>query len=191
MSTTGNPENQSAINSAENDTPKSHRGINDASSDQPLQYNETTATEHDGRNDVEPSNLDNILRNEKKTSRPADAQGVHVEEQPGDSGPGTLLEKTVTSVSDKPYSVFTPRQKRFIILASSIGTFISPLTSAIYFPALNTIASDLHVSISQINLTITIYMVIMRATFPPRAMQIQPVLINAPDLPGSSAYLHW
>jgi hypothetical protein len=166
MSSTGNPENQSAINSAEKDSPKSHRGINDAFSDQPLQYNETTTTEHDGGNDIEPSNLGNILRNEKKMSKPADAQGVHVEEQPGDSGPGTLLEKTVTSVSDKPYSVFTPRQKRFIILASSIGTFISPLTSAIYFPALNTIASDLHVSISQINLTITIYMVCAPAFFP-------------------------
>jgi hypothetical protein len=159
MSTTGNPENQSAINSAEKDSPNTNRCINDASSDQPLQYNEKTATERDSRKDIEPSNLDDIARNEKQTRKPAGAEGVQVEEQPGDSGPGTVLENTETSASDKPYSVFTPRQKRFIILASSIGTFISPLTSAIYFPALNTIASDLHVSISQINLTITIYMV--------------------------------
>jgi hypothetical protein len=80
-------------------------------------------------------------------------------EQSDDSQPNNVLKKTTTSASDKPYSIFTPWQKRFIILAASTGSFISPLTSNIYFPALNTIASDLHVSISQINLTITTYMV--------------------------------
>jgi hypothetical protein len=80
-------------------------------------------------------------------------------EQSDDSQPTDVLKKTTTSASDKPYSIFTPWQKRFIILAASTGSFISPLTSNIYFPALNTIASDLHVSISQINLTITTYMV--------------------------------
>lgn len=72
---------------------------------------------------------------------------------------GGQLEKAATSASDKPYSAFTPWQKRFIILAASTGSFISPLTTNIYFPALNTIASSLHVSISDVNLTITTYMV--------------------------------
>ena len=73
------------------------------------------------------------------------------------------LEKATTSANDKPYSTFTPWQKRFIVLAASTGSFISPLTTNIYFPALNTIASSLHVSISDINLSITTYMVRLEA----------------------------
>lgn len=69
------------------------------------------------------------------------------------------LEKAITSASDKPYSTFTIWQKRFIILSASVGSFISPLTTNIYFPALNTIASELHVSITAVNLSITTYMV--------------------------------
>ena len=57
------------------------------------------------------------------------------------------------------YSVFSVRQKKMILLAGSFAAFFSPLSSNVYFPALNTIAKDLHVSISQINLTVTTYQV--------------------------------
>ena len=57
------------------------------------------------------------------------------------------------------YSVFTVRQKKMILVAGSFAAFFSPLSSNVYFPALNTIAEDLHVSISQINLTVTTYQV--------------------------------
>lgn len=57
------------------------------------------------------------------------------------------------------YSVFTVRQKKMILIAGSFVAFFSPLSSNVYFPALNTIAEDLHVSISQINLTVTTYQV--------------------------------
>ncbi|KAJ5354391.1 uncharacterized protein N7496_012824 [Penicillium cataractarum] len=59
----------------------------------------------------------------------------------------------------KPYSVFTNTQKRLIILAAAIASTFSPLSANIYFPALNSIAKDLGVSPSQINLTITTYMI--------------------------------
>jgi citrate synthase len=62
-------------------------------------------------------------------------------------------------VSQKPYSIFTKSQKRLIILAAAIASTFSPLSANIYFPALNSIAQDLKVSPSQINLTITTYMV--------------------------------
>jgi hypothetical protein len=175
MSRTGNSENQSAVKRAENDI----QTRNDFSSEQPLQCNEKTATEHNGRNDIETSNPDDAVISEKETSKPAGADSVQADtdqsekEQSDDSGPANPLKKTATSASDKPYSVFTPWQKRFIILASSVGTFISPLTTNIYFPALNTIASDLHVSISQINLTITTYMV-CASSFHPSAMHVSP-----------------
>lgn len=54
---------------------------------------------------------------------------------------------------------FTPSQKRLIVLAASLASAFSPLSSNIYYPALNSLASDLHVTPSQINLTITTYMV--------------------------------
>lgn len=63
------------------------------------------------------------------------------------------------TASDSRYSVFTKNQKRCIILAAALASAFSPLSANIYYPALNSIAKDLHVSPSQINLTITTYMV--------------------------------
>lgn len=57
------------------------------------------------------------------------------------------------------YSVFTVNQKRSIILTVSMAAFFSPLSSSIYYPSLPTIALDLHVSNSQINLTVTTYLI--------------------------------
>ncbi|PWY72139.1 MFS general substrate transporter [Aspergillus sclerotioniger CBS 115572] len=57
-----------------------------------------------------------------------------------------------------PYSAFTTAQKRLIILAAALASSFSPLSANIYYPALNSIAADLGVSSSQINLTITTYM---------------------------------
>ncbi|KAF2087259.1 MFS general substrate transporter [Saccharata proteae CBS 121410] len=57
------------------------------------------------------------------------------------------------------HSVFTPRQKAFIVTIASIAALFSPLTANIYFPALNRVANDLHVSTEQINLTVTAYMI--------------------------------
>ena len=61
--------------------------------------------------------------------------------------------------STAPYSAFSTRQKRLIILAAALISSFSPLSANIYYPALNSIAKDLRVSPSQINLTITTYMV--------------------------------
>ena len=60
---------------------------------------------------------------------------------------------------DKPYSAFTRRKKILIVLCATLGGLFSPFTTNIYFPALSTIADDLNVSISQVNLTITTYMI--------------------------------
>lgn len=62
-------------------------------------------------------------------------------------------------VAEVDYSVFTRSQKRFIVFMASWAGFFSPVSSQIYFPALNTLAKDLHVSNSLINLTLTSYMV--------------------------------
>lgn len=57
------------------------------------------------------------------------------------------------------FSTFTTGQKRAIVAMGSLAAFFSPLSSSIYFPALDTIASALGVSVSKINLTVTTYLV--------------------------------
>ena len=65
-----------------------------------------------------------------------------------------------TASSGAPlHSVFTKNQKRFIVFMASWGGFFSAVSSNIYFPALNSLAADLHVSNGLINLTLTSYMV--------------------------------
>lgn len=61
--------------------------------------------------------------------------------------------------SESLFSVFTLTEKKFIILTISFIGLVSPLSASIYFPAINTLAKDLHVSTSDINLTVTTYLV--------------------------------
>ncbi|KAM3074587.1 hypothetical protein ACMFMG_008016 [Clarireedia jacksonii] len=69
-------------------------------------------------------------------------------------------EKIPMTEQDVPYSSFTLWEKRFIVLIATVASFFSPFTTQIYFPATTTIAKDLHVSNSKVNLTITTYMVL-------------------------------
>ena len=57
------------------------------------------------------------------------------------------------------HTVFSRNQKRFIVFMAAWGGFFSTVSAGIYFPALNSLAADLKVSNSLINLTITSYMV--------------------------------
>ncbi|KAJ6172531.1 hypothetical protein N7470_001598 [Penicillium chermesinum] len=63
------------------------------------------------------------------------------------------------AVGDVDYSIFPSSQRRFIVFMASWAGFFSPVSSQNYFPALNTLAKDLHVSNSLINLTLTSYMI--------------------------------
>ena len=68
----------------------------------------------------------------------------------------------ISHISQPPaeeWSVFTKRQKIMIIFFTSCGGFFSPVSSAIYFPAIQTLARDFDKSTSLINLTITTYMI--------------------------------
>jgi hypothetical protein len=60
---------------------------------------------------------------------------------------------------EPPFSTFTHTQKKLIVLTISFIGLLSPLSASIYFPAINTLANDLHVSITDINLTVTTYLV--------------------------------
>jgi hypothetical protein len=81
-----------------------------------------------------------------------DRTEAHRDSEPAETTP--LLAPPIA-----PYSVFSTTQKRLIILTAALTSSFSPLSANIYYPALNSIAKDLRVSPSQINLTITTYMV--------------------------------
>lgn len=57
------------------------------------------------------------------------------------------------------FSVFSVNEKRAMVMVGSLASFFSPLSSSIYFPALDTIATALSVSTSKIDLTVTTYLV--------------------------------
>ncbi|KAI0595705.1 major facilitator superfamily transporter [Biscogniauxia sp. FL1348] len=83
------------------------------------------------------------------------------EEKQGDTEPPS--EAQVVNTQPK-YSVLTTFQKRGIVMAAAAGAFFSPLSGQIYFPALNLLSKDLHVSSDQINLTVTTYMIFQGIT---------------------------
>ena len=60
---------------------------------------------------------------------------------------------------EPPFSVFSARERNFLVMMASLAALFSPLSANIYYPALNTLSTDLHVSLSKINLTITTYLV--------------------------------
>ncbi|XXG94772.1 galactokinase [Hypoxylon texense] len=62
------------------------------------------------------------------------------------------------------YSAFSDWEKRGIVLGSAIGAFFSPLTAQIYLPALTVLAKEFNVTVSQINLTVTTYMIFQGLT---------------------------
>lgn len=66
---------------------------------------------------------------------------------------------TDPSKDEAPFSVFSNVEKRVYVYIASLAAFTSPVATSIYFPALNILASDLHTSLANINLTITTYMV--------------------------------
>jgi Na+/melibiose symporter-like transporter len=89
---------------------------------------------------------------------------IPVEELPTNSDASSIpLESRVNSLQDlekAPYHIFTKRQKWVLVYIVSLAAMFSPLSSNIYFPAINTIATDLDTSTSLVALTVTVYMVV-------------------------------
>lgn len=66
----------------------------------------------------------------------------------------------VRSAPEAPYSAFSLWQKRWIILLAAFTGMFSPMSSFIFYPAIKSIAEDLGVTVSLINLAVTTYMVV-------------------------------
>lgn len=78
---------------------------------------------------------------------------------PTDSVPA-INDNTTNNTHQPPYSVFTKRQKRFVVLLCAVAGFFSPFSAYTYFPALEYIADDLNTTIKLLNLTITAYLIV-------------------------------
>ncbi len=87
--------------------------------------------------------------------------GLNLERSPTarDEPPEGLGAVATTSNVGPMHSVFSKNQKRFIVVMASWAGFFSPVSANIYFPALNSLARDLGVTSTLINLTLTSYMV--------------------------------
>lgn len=59
-----------------------------------------------------------------------------------------------------PYSVFTRMERWIITVIMGFALFFSPMTANVYFPAMRVLAQATHVSLQEINLTITAYVVL-------------------------------
>lgn len=81
----------------------------------------------------------------------------------GAAASGLPLETVQSSVPAR-YSVYTLWEKRWIVLAVSAAAFFSPVTAQIYLPALNVIAADFRITATQVNLTMTTYMILQGIT---------------------------
>ncbi|KAK5192923.1 hypothetical protein LTR20_007314 [Exophiala xenobiotica] len=122
----------------------------------PIQQHSEPAIKQDigGSNDTSTVDLEKGKTTPAQDSASAEQLDDH---QKQETQPPTNQNHDVGA--DKPYSAFTQRQKILIVLCATLGGLFSPFTTNIYFPALSTIADDLSVSISQVNLTITTYMI--------------------------------
>ena len=69
------------------------------------------------------------------------------------------LEALHRTPSGPAYSVFSSRQRQFIVLMVACAGFFSPLSANIYFLALNALSADLKVSNELINLSLTSFMI--------------------------------
>ncbi|KAK4514264.1 uncharacterized protein ATC70_001855 [Mucor velutinosus] len=80
------------------------------------------------------------------------SENVHIEQVVNEQ------EEALPSVVE-PYSIFTKRKKAVIVGIASCSALFSPLSSNVYYPAIQVIQKEMHTTINMINLTITMYMV--------------------------------
>ncbi|KAI5458807.1 major facilitator superfamily domain-containing protein [Mariannaea sp. PMI_226] len=108
--------------------------------------NETTKADRDVASDGSKPGL-GCQKGEKEEATPL-GDGSKVEQRVG-----------LEDLPSPPYTIFKHYEKAGIIVLVSFLAMISPLSSTAYFPALTSIAEDLNVSISLVNLTVTTYLI--------------------------------
>ncbi|KAM3582225.1 hypothetical protein VKS41_005656 [Umbelopsis sp. WA50703] len=64
-----------------------------------------------------------------------------------------------TKSSQVPYCIFSKQKKWSIVIMAAVATFISPLTANIFLPAMNSMQETLNISVTEIKLGVTVYMI--------------------------------
>lgn len=134
----------------------------------------------DGSNETQiiPTGDTKAIENGVASASDPDTADSHETTQSPNKEPPS--ERPIESVpSSEDYSVLTPTQKKLVIVTVSFASVFSPMATAIYCkvdfldvvemlltlksldPSLTTIAKDLHVSDSQINITVTLFLVLI------------------------------
>lgn len=62
------------------------------------------------------------------------------------------------------YSVFSRKEKRWLVFIAAFAAMFSPLSSFVFYPAITSIANDLGVTVTLVNLAITTYMIVSGIT---------------------------
>lgn len=81
----------------------------------------------------------------------------------GEKQNNNLAESTTSDIDNNQrqvYSAFSRREKRWIVFLVAYAGLFSPLSSFIYYPGLVPIAEDLNVTLENVNLSITSYMIV-------------------------------
>lgn len=104
-----------------------------------------------------------IDKQNKKLIMSADPAATAQKTEPGSLPDQPKLESPTneaTATDDEPWSIWSSRGKRAILLGASFAAMLSPLASNIYFPALEPIAHDLGVSASLVNMSISTFILL-------------------------------
>ncbi|RJE23169.1 Sugar and other transporter [Aspergillus sclerotialis] len=72
----------------------------------------------------------------------------------------SVSETTGPREQDPPYHILSKQQKWNLVIFVSLAGSFSPLSSNIYFPALETISKDIGVNATLVALTVTVYMIV-------------------------------
>lgn len=72
----------------------------------------------------------------------------------------SALDNDLSPTPTSPYSKFTQPQKRLTVFLITFAATFSPMSSSIFFPAMNALSASLHVSVEKVNVTITSYMIV-------------------------------
>ncbi|KAM7207862.1 Major facilitator superfamily domain containing protein [Naviculisporaceae sp. PSN 640] len=133
------------------------------------QDNGTSLSLSEKEEQSKPSPTSPSLSPDSKSPSSRSSTCTEIISPPPQSPPRTsqqLDHDTAPPPSPPPFTIHSPRTKTLLILFASLSALFSPLTAQIYLPALPPLSESFSVSPSQINLTITTYMIFQGITPP-------------------------
>jgi hypothetical protein len=97
-----------------------------------------------------------MVEKDSETNRPTTSEEEDDEQKANNEKDA---ERNAPLQPEQPYSSFTKWQRVLSVYVASLAAFASPISSTIYYPAMLSLAHDLHTSLTNISLTITVYLV--------------------------------